>query len=496
MVMHLLLRAPALRAVCAALRAAISWLQPKRLASYSGASLRAPVVVAVLIAMTAGIAYIGDFDIPEALGLGTPAQSATPIPSWCSANAAEGPVEPVLLAVLPPSADAVVQHANDVVVATRTLGQQVVGVHSSLVSLKPQVKQASSAQDIVQAFHQLQLLESPTRHAGLAIDRTVAALRGIASESGDAAAEARLAEVLVAKGELYVSLIKVLREVRSLAVSLQQYPGLRKAAACRPDLMVGLETLALRGAEDDSTAHFEAGMYLSHAAVGSGRVVPLFSDAAPESAFALDSWGSRVPAAIAKAEELLLRGQPTSAQSVEIARRFFEHAQQFLTNVDSVALNAERRYRAAARFAADGLRPKLAAQMLARLGYFLALRGRHTDALATVDAALEHAEDPLAAHLRATLRRSLGELRTAEGVNEAIGLLERAEGHLPPLGQLEEQRAAAHAEMVQWGNIAGGGLRACFTELADFALVLICVLCRVVYGEDAAVPAAVGAVQG
>jgi tetratricopeptide (TPR) repeat protein len=322
-------------------------------------------------------------------------------------------------------------------------------------------------------------LESPAKHASLALERTVAALR-IDGSSADA--DAVLSEVLAARSLLYVTMLKALQEARSLAVALQSAPSLRKAVSCHPDLLLGLETLVLHGAEADESVHFQAGLYLSHAAVGASRVAPFFGHATAEPALVLDSWGSYVPETIAKAEQLLLHGQPTSPQSVEIARRLFEHAQQFLTNVDSVAMTAENRYRAAARFAADGLRPKLAAQMLSRLAYFLALRGRHADALATADEALAHADDPLAAHLRATLRRSMGELRTSDEVHEAIGLLERAEGHLPPLGQLEEQRAAVHAELVHWGSIASGGLRACFTELADVALVLMCVFCRVVYG--------------
>lgn len=148
---------------------------------------------------------------------------------------------------------------------------------------------------------------------------------------------------------------------------------------------------------------------------------------------------------------------------------------------------AEWRYRAAAELAALHRRQKLASHALGRLGYFLTLRGRKEEALESAGQALDHGEeDPLAQYLQASLRRSLGELRTTEEVEFAEKQLSSVAGKLPSK-TLEDQRAVAHGELGWWRLVATEGLQVCLRAW-DAAQMLICVFCGLVFQLPGAAP--------
>jgi hypothetical protein len=297
---------------------------------------------------------------------------------------------------------------------------------------------------------------------------------------GDSAAE--VDGVMKARRNLNNNLLSALLQARQLARDFQDNSNIRRASACYPDLLAGIEAFVL--GEESNLESLRFGLYWSQLALDDA---PFFGTSAMRgSPLVLDAWGSRVPQPVAKAEKLMLATKCESlepSQAKEVALRLREHAQVFLATVDAVPVSTEVRYRAGAQCAADAGLPKVASQLLARLAYFMSLRARHSDALAIVDQALLHAHDPLAGHLQASLRLSLGELRTDEDVRDAVFKLESAAGRMPPLGQLEQQRADLHSKLSFWGSIAasGGGIRGCFEQIGDAALLAICVVCRLIY---------------
>jgi hypothetical protein len=250
-------------------------------------------------------------------------------------------------------------------------------------------------------------------------------------------------------------------------------------------MLAELEELTLQEADQgrDASTLFGLGQYLSQVAVS--QQAPPFFKAHKEAKWVQDVKGAHVPDRLARAEELLAQGVKASTGSEREERtgvhavRLYQHAKLLaLENHDTAT---EWRYREAAKAAAASRRPKLAAHSLARLAYFLSLRGRQHDALSTAGEALEHAEDALGLHIHMTLRRSLGLLQTSEDITEAEKRLGELAEQLPSR-VLEEQRAQAHADLRWWREVAEFGTRHCFTahDAADF---MICLLCRPLFGN-------------
>jgi len=295
-------------------------------------------------------------------------------------------------------------------------------------------------------------------------------------EAGD-----QQAELQNSLSALRSCMIKNLLEARTVALSLPLHDTLvKKAVRCRPYMLAELEDMVLQEAEQgrDASTLFGLGLYLSHVAV-SAQVPPFFK-ANQEAKWVRDVMGAHVPERLARAEALLVEGVKTSVGNEREERlgvhavRLYQHAK--LLALENLDVATEWRYREAASAAASSRRPKLAAHSLARLAYFLSLRGRQHDALSTAGEALEHSEDALGLHIHMTLRRSLGLLQTSEEITEAEERLGALAEQLPSK-VLEEQRAQAHADLRWWREVAELGTRHCFTahDAADF---VICLLCR------------------
>jgi len=196
----------------------------------------------------------------------------------------------------------------------------------------------------------------------------------------------------------------------------------------------------------------------------------------PETSWALDTVGYYVPADIAQLELQLLQAE-AEVPSEELEEFSASRALQLYQHAKSLALAhhdaaAEWRYRECARIARSTNRRKLAAHSLSRLGYFLMLRGRYKDALATATEALEQDDDPLGAYVEAAMRRSLGHLKDSEEIDAVLAKLELLQGRLPSQG-LEQQRAETYNEIAWWRDVSIGGFKDCLAA-NDAARFVIC----------------------
>jgi hypothetical protein len=250
----------------------------------------------------------------------------------------------------------------------------------------------------------------------------------------------------------------------------------------------------VKEAKDGATL-FALGVYYSDAGLAAeqGQQRPPFFGAgsqptarwsSSESTWAADAGGTHAPSDIVQAEALMLAGEEASSDADRSDRgagralRLYQHAKMLaLKHHDSAA---EWRYRSSAEIAVTYRRQKLASHALGRLSYFLSLRGRKEEALNVSVSALENGEeDPLAHYLQASLRRSLGELKTNEDVYAAQDQLEKVAGKLPSKA-LEDQRAVAAHELGWWRLVATDGLQVCLRAW-DAAQMLICVFAGLVY---------------
>eukprot|EP00929_Paragymnodinium_shiwhaense_P078042 TRINITY_DN40369_c0_g1_i1.p1 TRINITY_DN40369_c0_g1~~TRINITY_DN40369_c0_g1_i1.p1 ORF type:complete len:612 (+),score=128.44 TRINITY_DN40369_c0_g1_i1:117-1952(+) len=299
-----------------------------------------------------------------------------------------------------------------------------------------------------------------------------------------------------------VCMLETLQEARLLAAALPPNDNLvQQATTCEPDMLKPLEAVVISEAEkvrEDPSVTFALGLYWSEIGVAS-TPAPLFgleqlAGAGHEAGWAEDASGGsskRVPAALARAEELLKLGEEATADETTRADRGATRALRLYQHAKNLALlhhddAAEIRYLAAAQAAAANQRAKLASHSLTRLSYFLSLRGRHQKALNVARQALLHGYDPLAAYLQVTIRRVLGELRTAEDVAEAEAVVNAVAGQLPSKA-LEEQRAAFQEEFWLWRRAAMEDAGSCLA-LHDVARVLLCYVGRLVFEPSSAPP--------
>lgn len=289
--------------------------------------------------------------------------------------------------------------------------------------------------------------------------------------------------------------VQALQGGRSLALVLpKNAPLVRKMLVCRPRMFEAFEDFVVKSAMQthDAATRFGLGLYFSDIglAVGQGQARAPFFGAGPTSrkwssseVWLEDAEGLHAPGEIVEAEALLLDGQNSSADSVRSDRaatralRLYQHAKMLALKHHDGA--AEWRYLAAAQLAATHHRQKLAAHALGRLGYFLSLRGRKTEALEMIGEALKHGNDPLAQYLQASLRRSLGELRTTEDITIAETQLSSVAGQLPSK-LLEEQRESAHTQITWWRLVGTQGLQVCL-KAWDAAQFLICMFCGMLF---------------
>eukprot|EP00927_Polykrikos_kofoidii_P084929 TRINITY_DN90_c0_g1_i3.p1 TRINITY_DN90_c0_g1~~TRINITY_DN90_c0_g1_i3.p1 ORF type:complete len:593 (-),score=97.56 TRINITY_DN90_c0_g1_i3:44-1822(-) len=290
-------------------------------------------------------------------------------------------------------------------------------------------------------------------------------------------------------------LLRAVREARAVSSSLvANSPLVHRAMMCSPHMLQRVEALALREAsmESDPGVNFALGMHHSELAIALREVrtsvtpsVVFFGE--PDTVQgSRNPEGLKLPSLVIAAEDLLLLGEQASSGASKLerkllrAKRLVQHAHGVFATSGQNDLAASRVKDASAIFASLG-EMRLAAHTLSEMGEHHLAIGDHEASLAFAKEALAFDDsEPVALYLQATLRRSLGELRTEEDVHLARKQLGQIAGRLPGK-ELESRRALAHAEMIGWAAVAEAGTLAKCFELHDAALVLICALCRLAY---------------
>jgi len=323
----------------------------------------------------------------------------------------------------------------------------------------------------------------------------------LAPASRKAAVQDQLRELKGLRSQARSQVVELVLEARQLVAAVPHSDAyMQQAISCEPRLLGALEELALAEAEQDTDASvlFKSGLYLSELGVAS-TTLPFFAThlgigdfseaAAPSSGWSSDaSMGGtshKVPAALAKAEALMLKGEEASLDERQRTERGAQRALRLYQHAKSLALMhhdgaAEARYLEAAKVAAANQRQQLAAHALTRLSYFLSLRSQQRRALELSEQALTHWNDPLAQYLKASMQRTLGELRSGVDVAAAEALVSSLTERLPS-ESLEKERASMHHDLELWRYAAAeGGLGVCFA-LGDSARFLLCAFCKVIF---------------
>lgn len=306
----------------------------------------------------------------------------------------------------------------------------------------------------------------------------------------------------VAHGTVIVPLQPGFHEMQP-AVRSKELPMKSKWISRAASLAASLQTRQPEQDQASADVTFSLGLHWSELAVGIDGPGPSGAETGPSSLYdaiaslfgglpgfaagaeqnlAQDAHGFYVPKQIAAAEELMLKGEShrsgSSSQdkAAQRAVRLYQHA-RFLAshNYDAAA---EWRYRATAEISAARQRPNLAAHSLGRLSNFLMQRGRQAEALEAATGSLQHADDPLARLLQASLRRSMGLLLTAEDVEAVAAQLQTTSG-VALSRSIEEQRVAVLADLADWRDAAKGGIGACFA-FSDAARVMLCLTCKAI----------------
>lgn len=371
-----------------------------------------------------------------------------------------------------------------------TLQSQCSAASDELRSLRR--AKSAPAKAVIIALHKFKKLENPLKEALSSSRKGATSLEADASlRTGDIADE--ISDLRESQVAASTCMLEAIQEARTLAQALPRSNAhVRTALQCSGDMLAGLESLVVSSAsqmQGVGTA-FALGAYLSEQAVTEQSTVSFFGSRHSSTRWVSGGGDLHVPEDIAKAEDLLLRGEELTPGSLQGDRaaaralRLYQHAKHLaLLHHDSAA---EWRYREAARVAAAHRRPKLAAHSLTRLGFFLSLRGRKEEAQVAVNEALVHFDDPLAQYLSVSFARSTGELTTDAEVRSAEAVLGAVAGRLPSK-ILEEQRAQEHEEFLWWGRVADGGMRVCFAA-QDAAQFLICMLCGFAFNLPLAAP--------
>eukprot|EP00928_Gymnodinium_smaydae_P035540 TRINITY_DN2499_c0_g3_i2.p1 TRINITY_DN2499_c0_g3~~TRINITY_DN2499_c0_g3_i2.p1 ORF type:complete len:576 (+),score=120.62 TRINITY_DN2499_c0_g3_i2:99-1826(+) len=410
------------------------------------------------------------------------------------------------------STEKAVEHVGLILDTVRGILRNSQDVETQLRKLRGQRRPAGAAPQrpvdvraiaaIATAFGSLVALESPAREALQTLQRI--------SERDDLALDgSALQNAASVRLSLRSSVVEAVKVARAVADTLPRSPKpstwFGRASNCKPvpAALAGIERLAIVEAsmEMDAEVLFNSGLLMSHAAMAPNDV-PVFGDSAKDIALGLnltaatvvslgnvsDASAANVPPALLLAEALLKRGFAASRGTDDENKKASSYAGvlayhgKFLMELgDGWEDAAEQRYRLAAGIASEHERDKLAAHSLAQLSYFLWMHGRPEDALPAAEEAVGiDAGDPLAVHLRATLRLSTGAIRTHEAALAAKNELAAIKGRLPNQ-RLESDRAAAHGVLSKWLPVArASSFHVCLT-LGDVADILSCVAAKLAY---------------
>eukprot|EP00928_Gymnodinium_smaydae_P063764 TRINITY_DN4725_c0_g1_i2.p1 TRINITY_DN4725_c0_g1~~TRINITY_DN4725_c0_g1_i2.p1 ORF type:complete len:579 (+),score=118.55 TRINITY_DN4725_c0_g1_i2:98-1834(+) len=364
-----------------------------------------------------------------------------------------------------------------------------------------QRSQPSANDAIVTAFERLASFEVPAREALETLQRITAVRR---NATGETSRDEDLEMAASSRVALRTCVVDALRDARSLAEALPRPTS--KGSACKSSSAAALSSMERFAimeavAESDAEVSFGAGLLLSQAAMAPSDV-PMFDGSVSDLETGLDlgvdddvpslagsSSGKRtVPRTMIMAEALLRRGFEATNGEEEVSKKASSragvlayHAKFLMELGDGWENVAEKRYREAAEIARQHGRQKLASHALAQLAYFLSLRGFSEEALGAAEEAVAvDAGDPLAVHLRATLRLATGNVRTAEAALAAKNELAAVKGRLPN-ANLEADRERAHAVLAKWLPVARADTMSVCLTLGDIADILTCLAAKLAY---------------
>lgn len=374
---------------------------------------------------------------------------------------------------------AFVRRARMVLSALRGINGQCDAVHSKLQTLSRTGAAMRQPIEAVVALGGLASFETSAR-GGLA---TLSLLADLLDQSAKTDAS-QFASIVMEVHHLRIGfqgcVLKSVREARMLAHALPlTNPGIRQVQLCKPEMLMGLERLVLAASarEKDSEVTFDAGLLLSE--VSTAPVDPPFFGPPHENSleWSSDLRGTQVPLQIAMSEKMLLASLESSSDLDRVERAKFvaihlaTHATHLAQEKQFTA--AEWRYRASADVAQKHKHYRIAASSFAQLSYFLSLHGQADNALEAADEALSLGQDSLALYLQASLRLTLGELRTEEQLHEAAKQLIAVKGMLPSQ-ELEANRMEILRKLQSWHQISQAKPLGACLSYADASEILIC----------------------
>jgi len=282
-------------------------------------------------------------------------------------------------------------------------------------------------------------------------------------------------------------ILRVVRMARTISQALPSAsPAVQRVQQCKPEMLAGLERLALADAELDSDpgVRFGAGLLISDQCIAPANIPFFGAPSADLSELEVDAQGYHVARGLVVSEKMLLEGLEAadapdrSDRSKACLMRLAKHA-KFLADKNQYSA-AEWRYRSGAEIAKTHGHDQMAASSLAQLSYFLSMFGKQEPALEAATDALQYGDDSLANYLQATMRLSLGELRSEDQVNAAVQQLKAVEGKLPSQ-TLEATRVSIVDKLESLRIAADAPEFASCLALGDAAQMLSCFIGRLVY---------------
>eukprot|EP00929_Paragymnodinium_shiwhaense_P001022 TRINITY_DN101240_c0_g1_i1.p1 TRINITY_DN101240_c0_g1~~TRINITY_DN101240_c0_g1_i1.p1 ORF type:complete len:545 (+),score=144.08 TRINITY_DN101240_c0_g1_i1:125-1759(+) len=404
--------------------------------------------------------------------------------SWRAAAGALPPLEQMraqlqcqaaLSEASPESADvpAFLQRAKQVLAAVEGISQRCSSVHTKVRGLYAAGAAVRQPLDVVVTLGGLANFEASVREASQSLGLMMQLLQA----QGGMPGKELLARASLLQTQFKGCVFQTMREARKITHSLPlANAAIRQVQLCRPDMLGGLERLALHDMEADVGSMFSKGLLLSESATAPADA-PFFGVPSPIT-WKADMKGRQAPADLVFSEQMLLRGiDKVAAAEVEesakaMVMQLAAHA-KLLTQLKQYAA-AEWRYRVAVEVARKYGLSQMESSGLAQLSYFLSLHGAQEHALAAASDALRLSEDALASYLQATLQLSLGgELRTTQQVQTAMEQLKALSGRLPTQ-ELELSRAAAVSKLEAWKVASEDSSLSSCLVFADAAQILIC----------------------
>jgi hypothetical protein len=377
--------------------------------------------------------------------------------------------------------------ANTAIMAARGVSRQCTLLHEKLDSFVHSDVGPLRTSDAIVSLGGAAGLESSMREAFLLLRLLVP--QNSRQLYGDVQVQA--SDVVSVRDDLVRCALMSARQARVLSHSLSfANVAVRKVSKCKPNLLVGFESVSLAESHDadDPGVAFQRGLLMSEiiGAPANAPFVGAKDDLGGWTAdWSADSKGHTTPTQIILSEHLIQTGvlaakdDAESAQRSRIfASRLAVHA-MLLTEMKQNSA-AEWRYAHSATMAVRHGPADFASSSLGLLSHFYSLRGNTVKALEVAERALTHGDDSLSTYLRASLRFEAGLVVSDEQMYEVFEHLQAVEGKLPTK-HLETARVEKLALIGKLGKISAARQLSSCIAAGDVADVLICFLGKLAF---------------